>query len=305
MTSRAAVYNEVGGPEVLRLADVPDQDPGPGEVAVRVRGAGLNPFDAKVRSGFIPSKTPFPRRIGGDLAGTVVAVGDGARYWDGRQVALDDEVLGSGSGAVAERAIAPASQLVLRPGSVPVAVAAGLNVPGLTAVSCMRTVALDEGDTVLVGGASGAVGLIVTQLAALAGARVIGTAAPRNHEFVRSLGAEPVAYGAGLADRVAELGPITAVIDCQGRDALDAGVRLGVPVDRIVSIAGYAAVGELGVLNVEREARTAENLAGLADALAEGRLVFPVAATFPLGEVVAAFAELEGPHAPGKIVVLP
>lgn len=303
--SRAAVYHETGSPEVLRVADVADPAPGPGEVAVHVRAAALNPFDSKVRSGFIASDAPFPRRIGSDLAGTVEAVGEGALYWDGRPAAVGDEVLGSGAGAVAERAIASASRLVLRPAEVPAAVAAGLQVAGLTAVSCLRTIPLGQGDTVLVGGASGAVGLVVCQLLAQAGARVIGTAAPRNHEFVRSLGAEPVAYGDGLAGRVSALGTLTAVIDCQGREALDAGVQLGVRADRMVAIAGYAAVEELGVRNVERRARTPENLAGLAGAIAAGELLFPVAATFPLDDVVAAFGALEGKHPPGKVVVLP
>jgi NADPH:quinone reductase-like Zn-dependent oxidoreductase len=303
--SRAAVYHQNGGPDVIRLAEVPDPEPGPGEVAVRVRAAGLNPFDAKVRAGFIPSDSPFPRRTGSDLAGTVEAVGAGVTYWDGTPVAVGDEVLGRAAGSIAERVVANASDLARRPQVVPVAVAGGLNVGGLTAISCLRTVPLGPADTVLVGGASGVVGLVVCQLAIEAGATVIGTAAPRNHQFVRSLGAEPIAYGEGLAERARSLGPVSAVIDCHGRDALDTGVRLGVPRDRMVGIAGYSAVEELGVLIVEREARTMNNLAGLAEAIAESRLLFPVAATFSLDDVVAAFTALDEPHAPGKIVVLP
>lgn len=303
--SRAAVYDQTGGPEVLRLAEVPDPEPDPGQAVVVVRAAGLNPFDAKVRGGFIPSKASFPRRIGSDLAGTVEAVGEGATYWDGTPVAVGDEVLGSGAGAVAERAVASTANLVRRPSAVPAEVAGGLKVPGLTAVSCLRTVPVGDGDTVLVGGASGAVGLVVCQLAAEAGARVLGTAAPRNHELVRSLGAEPIEYGEGLSERVSSHGAVTAVIDCHGREAVDAGVELGVPRDRMVAIAGYDAVEELGILDVERGARTSENLARLVDAIAEGRLVFPVAATFSLDEVVDAFTAVEGRHAPGKIVVLP
>src|SRR5690606_20184258 len=161
-----------------------------------------------------------------------------------------------------------------------VEVAGGLWVAGLTAVSCLATVPVDETDTVLVGGASGAVGLLAAQLAVAAGARVIGTASPRNHEFLRSIGVEPVAYGEGLASRVSAIGTVTAVMDCHGRDALDAGIGLGVPVDRMVAIAAYAAIDELGVLNVEREARTAENLAGLADRIARGSLMLPVVSTY-------------------------
>jgi NADPH:quinone reductase-like Zn-dependent oxidoreductase len=303
--SRAALYHQTGGPEVLQVGEIDDREPGPGEVAARVRAAALNPFDAKLRRGFIPSDAPFPRRIGTDFAGTVTAVGEGATYWDGRPILVGDEVLGRGAGSIAERVVAVDSELTRRPAGLPVGEAGALWTAGLTAVSCLATVPVGPGDTVLVGGAAGAVGLVACQLARAAGAAVIGTASPRHHDVLRAVGVEAVAYGDALADRVAPLGPITAVIDCHGREALDAGVAHDVPVDRMVAIAGYAAIEELGVLNVERRARTAENLAGLATEIAAGRIVFPVAATFALDEVAAAFAALDAPHDPGKIVVLP
>lgn len=303
--SRAALYDEVGGPEVLYIGQVPDRDPAAGKVAVRVRAAGVNPYDAKVRSGFISLDAEFPRRIGADLAGTVEAVGEGAVYTDGSAISVGDEVAGRGHGALAERVIVSASGLTRRPSGVPAEVAGGLNVPGLTAVSCLATVPIGDDDTVLVGGASGAVGLVVSQLARAEGARVIGTASPRHHEFVRSLGVEPVAYGEGLADRVAALGIPTAIVDCHGRDALDAGVALGVATDRMVAIAAYAALKEIPAHNVERSARTPENLAKLLDRIAEGTLVFPVAETFELDDIAEAFAAVESSHDPGKIVVVP
>ena len=303
--SKAAMYDQNGGPEVLYLGEVLDVEPGPGEVVVDVEAAGINPFDGKVRSGFIPSKAPFPRRIGADLAGTVVAVGEGATYWDGTPVVVGDEVMGRGPGSIAERVVANADGLTRRPSGVPVEVAGALNVAGLTANSCLVTVPVGPGDTLLVGGATGAVGMIVAQLAKARGARVLGTGGERNFELLTSLGVEPVLYGEGLTERVKELGPVTAVIDCHGREALDAGVALGVPVERMGAIAAYDALEELGVKNVEHDSRTAENLAGLADAIAVGDLQVPVARTFPLEEVVEAFTTLEVSHAPGKIVVLP
>jgi len=304
--TRAALYDTTGGPDVLYVGDVADTDELPaGKVAVRVHAAGLNPFDGKVRSGFIPSQAAFPRRIGGDLAGTVDAVGDGAVYWDGTAIEVGDEVAGRGNGAVAERVVASAAELTRRPAEVPVEVAGGLWVAGLTAVSCVVTVTVGAGDTVLIGGATGGVGLVAAQLAVAAGARVIGTASERNHDLLRSLGVEPVAYGAGLADRLASLGPVTAVIDTHGREALDAGVAFGVPGDRMVAIAAYGAYEETGAHEAERAARTAANLADLLDRIATGQLTFPVAATYPLEDVAAAFAALEGSHAPGKIVVTP
>lgn len=303
--SRAARYHHTGAPDVLVVEEVGDVEPGAGEVAVRVRAAGLNPVDAKLRSGFIPSDAPFPRRVGSDLAGTVEAVGPGAAYADGTPIAVGDEVYGRAAGSIAERTVARATQLARRPTGLPVETAGALDVAGLTAVSCLATAPIGPGDTVLVGGAAGAVGLVVCQLARAEGATVVGTASPRNHDFLRSLGVVPVEYGSGLATRLAALGPVTAVIDCHGREALDAGVELGVPVDRMVAIAAYAALDELGVLNVERGARTAANLAKLGDAIAAGRLVFPVAASYSLDDVVAAFTALESSHEPGKIVILP
>lgn len=303
--SRAALYDTTGGPEVLYVGEVAETDPAPGKVAIRVRAAGLNPFDAKQRGGFIPSDAPFPRRIGGDVAGTVVAVGEGAVYADGTPIAVGDEVMGRAAGSIAERVIGSAAELARRPAGLPVEVAGGLWVAGLTAVSCLTTVPIGPADTVLVGGAAGGVGFVAAQLAVAAGARVIGTASGANHDLLRSVGVEPVAYGEGLADRVDELGRPTAVIDAHGRDALDVGVQVGVPAGRMVAIAAYAAVDELGVHNAERAARTPTNLTKLADDIVAGRLVFPVAATYPLAQVVEAFTALEGSHAPGKIVVIP
>ena len=301
--SKAAMYDKTGGPEVLYLEEIADASPGPGEVVIKVEAAGINPFDGKVRSGFIPSKAEFPRRIGSDLVGTVEAVGEGAVYWDGTPVG--DAVMGRGPGSVAQRVVATADGLTRRPEDVPVSVAGALNVAGLTANSCLVTIPVGPGDTLLVGGATGAVGMIVSQLALARGARVIGTGAERNFELLKSLGVEPVLYGEGLTERVQALGPVTAVIGCHGREALDAGVELGVPADRMGAIAAYDALEELGVKNVEHDSRTAENLAGLADAIAAGELQIPIAQTFPLEEVVEAFTTLEGSHAPGKIVILP
>lgn len=303
--TRVVQYDEVGGPEVLRIREVQTPDPGEGKVTVRVRAAGINPFDAKMRSGFFPVETPFPRRLGSDLAGTVTAVGVGATYWDGTPVAVGDEVLGHGAGALAEQVVVRAENLTRRPEGLSIEAAGSLHVPGLTAVSVLHTVSVGAGDTVLVGGGSGAVGFLVAQLAAATGAQVIATANPRNHEMLRSAGVIPVAYGEGLADRVRELGQVTAVYDCHGREALDAGVVLGVPVDRMAAIAAYAAIEELGVLNVERGSRTTQNLASIAEQVADGSLVFPIAQTFPLDSVVEAFQALETSHAPGKIVVTP
>jgi len=298
------MYDRTGEPGVLYVAEVGDPSPGPGEVAVRVRAAGLNPYDAKLRRGDVPSERPFPRRVGSDLAGTVVAIGEGAAYGDDTPAAVGDEVLGSGSGTVAERALATAGNLVARPGSVPAEVAGSLHVPGMAALACLGAVPVGPGDTLLVGGATGAVGLLVVQLAVTAGATVVGTGSQRNRDFVSSLGAVPVTYGDGLPERVAPHAP-TAVIDCHGREALDAGIALGVAPDRMTATAAFDAIDELGLPPLDGAARTTENLAVLTGRIAAGELVLPVAETFALDEVAAAFTVLESSHPPGRIVILP
>lgn len=303
--SRAAQYDRNGGPEVLRLVDVADAQPAAGTVIIRVRAAGLNPFDAKVRTGFIASDAPFPRRVASDVAGTVIAVGDASIYWDGTAVQVGDEVFGSAAGSAAEHATAQAKNLVRRTHVLAPEIAGSLNVAGLTAVSVLATLPVGPDDTVLVGGASGAVGFVAAQLAIAAGATVIGTASERNHEMLRSAGVMPLTYGDGLAERMGAAGEITAVFDCHGREALDAGIRLGVPADRMVAIAAYDAIDELGVRNAEREARTPENLSMLAEEIVAGRLVFPVAQAFALDDIALAFAALETARAPGKIVITP
>lgn len=303
--ARAAQYDRTGEPEVLQIREVPAAEAAPGKVVIRVRAAGINPFDAKVRTGFIPSNAAFPRRIASDVAGTVTAVGDGATYWNGTPVRVGDEVLGRAHGSAADEVVASASAITPRPDGLSAELAGALNTAGLTAYSVYATVPVGAHDTVLIGGASGAVGLIAAQLAVATGARVIGTGAERNHELLRSVGVEPIRYGDGLADRVRELGEITAVYDCHGRATLEAGLDLGLAPTRMVAIAGYQALDELGVLDVDRTTRTARNLASLADALAGGRMLLPMAATFPLTEIAEAFRMLESAHAPGKIAVIP
>lgn len=302
---RAIFYDEVGGPEVLYLAEVKERSLALGDVLVQVAAAGINPYDDKVRSGFITSKAPFPRRVGSDLAGTVIAVGPDAAYWDESPILVGDVVLGSGAGSVAEQAIAKAKNLARVPVGLSMETAGSMNVAALTGLSVVTTVPVGPEDTVLVGGASGAVGLVAAQLALQRGANVLGTASQTNFGFLESLGVEPILYGAGLEARVAEQGPITAVMDCHGREALDVGAQLGVPGRRMVATAAYDALAELGAKSVERAARTAENLETLAAQVADSELVFPVVANFPLEEVVEAFTALRGSHAPGKIVVTP
>ena len=305
---RAVEYSKTGGPEVLTVVEVEEPEPGPGQALVSVEAAGINPYDYKVVSGTIDTGKPFPRRVGGDLAGTIVSVGKGAAYWDGTPMQVGDRVMGSGSGALAEQVIVTGKAVTLVPEGLDIETAGALNVPGLTATSLMATVPVGPADTLLVGGATGAVGMIACQIAAQAGARVIGTAGARNHGFLQEIGVEPVLYGPGLVERIEDklkggTERVTTVWDCHGREALDAGITLDVPRDRMVAIAAYSALKELGVLNVEFAARTPKNLAVLAKQVADGSIILPIVATYPLNQVADAFTALAATHAPGKIVV--
>lgn len=249
--SRAALYAHIGGPEVLYVGEVPDPAPGSGQVIVRVRAAGLNPFDSKVRDGRITLPGESPNGTGSDFAGEVSAVGEQAFYWDGTPVAVGDPVLGwAGRATVRELLPADAVLLARKPASVPFEIAGSLATAGLTAWASLETLGIGAADTVLVSAAAGGVGQLYSQLAIGRGGTVIGTAGPANHDLLGSLGVRPVAYGDGLAARVAEAagGPVTAVQDNHGRETVEAGLELGVPPERICTIVDYPAVQEFGIL---------------------------------------------------------
>ncbi|WP_156171785.1 NADP-dependent oxidoreductase [Demequina rhizosphaerae] len=306
-TQRAVLYDRTGGPEVLRLAEAPVPEPGAGEVVVDVRAVGLNPYDSKARAGLVPLDTPFPRSLGGDFAGVVRAVGAGARCWDGTALVPGDAVLGWGAGTLREHLEVPAAHVARKPDGVPFEVAGSLSTPGQTANAAMGVLDPGRDDVVLVSAAAGAVGFVYCQLAIAAGAAVVGTAGPANHARLRDIGVIPVEYGPGLVDRVREVAPagITAVQDNFGREAVDAGLALGVAPDRICAIADRAAVAELGLRSPGRYERRADVLDRLARMVADGSLVLPVQQVFPLDRVGEAFALLDTRHLHGKVVVAP
>ena len=307
--SRAVVYQTFGGPEVLELRDVSEPHAGPGEVRVRVTAAGLNPMDWGISSN--PEAAAMfgvtvPSGFGYDFAGVVDEVGAGA---DG--FAVGDRVYG---GAMAKAAAdflvmktpAPAPDALFHtPDGISDEVATTLPVTGLTAAAALEAIGLRPGDTVLVGGAAGGVGVFAVQLARLAGARVIGTASESTFEFLRQLGAEPVAYGPGLADRVRTLAPggVTAATDLFGTETAETALALGVPPERISTIAagpnppgGVRATGgsEAGPADLER----------ITDAILAGRITVPIAATFPIEQIRDAVALQAGRRVHGKIVIM-
>jgi len=255
----AAVATGFGGPENLALVETEVGEPGPGQVLLEVRAAGVNPYDAKSYSGaFGADPARLPLRLGSEAAGVVLAVGPGAQGPDGAgpagPVRVGDEVIAFRiAGAYAERVLVPVTAVVPKPPGLTWPEAAGLMVTGATAVHALTVVEPVAGETLLVHGAAGGVGAMVVQLAVARGVRVVGTASPSAHDLVRELGAEPVAYGAGLADRVRALAPagVRAAVDTVGTDeALDVSVELVGDVRRVVTIAGFARGSELGVVRI-------------------------------------------------------
>lgn len=195
--SHVVRYHRYGGPEVLTLEEVPTPDPGPGQVRIRVRAAGINAIDWKLRSGALARGEPLrePAGVGVELSGTIDAVGPGTRGWRAGQ-----DVLGQvATGAAADHVLATPDSLVAKPGWLAFEQAAALPVAAETAYRTLRQLDLREGQTLLIHAVAGGVGMIAAQLARAWGARVIGTASPRHHAFLRQLGAQPVTYRPGAA----------------------------------------------------------------------------------------------------------
>ncbi len=302
---QAVVFEEFGGPEVLRTEDVTEPHAGPGQTRVRVRAAGVNPIDFKVRRGWTKGfiDVTFPATPGMEVAGVVDEVGEGSEF------AVGDEVVGwSTTGSYAEHALV--GNVVRKPEGLSWEQAVGLPIAGETAQRVLDELQLKDGETLLLHGAAGAVGSIAAQLARTAGATVIGTASPANHDFLRSLGVIPVAYGEGLVDRVREVAPqgIDAVFDTAGQGGLKESIELRGDTDRIVTIADFSAA-ELGVAaSMGSSASPAEIAAGLTNPLqaaAAGNLQVRIAQTFALTDAAKAQELSESGHAPGKVVVLP
>lgn len=301
----AIVYEEFGGPGVLHLARLDRPRPGPGQVRVAVRAAGVNPLDHKIRNGWMEGAFPtsLPATPGAEFAGVVEEAGE-----DVTAFAPGDEVLGwSATGSYATEALAEAASLARKPEGLSWEQAAALPVATDTASRVLDELALAEGETLLLHGAGGGVGSAAVQLATARGATVIGTASPANHDYLRVLGAVPVAYGDGLVERVRELAPegVDAVFDASGRGALPASIELrGGTTDRIVTIADGDAA-ELGVAFSAGGRPSAERLAESARLAAVGELRVEIAQVFPLADAASAHALSEGGHVRGKLVLLP
>ncbi|WP_410672981.1 NADP-dependent oxidoreductase [Amycolatopsis sp. cmx-4-68] len=292
---KAVAFTEFGGPEVLRVLDLPEPHAGPGQVRVRVKAAGVQPYDAAVRAGWEPPglTLTWPRVPGNEFAGVV----------DEGDLEPGTEVLGfTAVQAAAEYIVVPVTDVTPKPPEMPWAVAGGFTAGPQTASIALEALKLREGETLLVHAAAGSVGTAAVQLAKLQGAKVVGTASEANQDYLRELGATPVVYGEGLNERLAPLG-IDVVLDGAGGAALDLSLELVKDRKRILTLVDHGRAADLGVL-VSKSGRSAARLAALAALYAKGALRFHVRRAYPFTEAVAAHREIETGHGRGKIVLM-
>ena len=309
--TQTVVAEAYGGPEVLAVQDIVLPNPGPEQVLIDVRAAGTNPFDYKVYSGQMGNDpAALPMSVGIEVSGVIAAVAPGVSGYTGPLNVGDAVIATNLTNGYSEQVIVDAVDVGHKPAALSFQQAAGLLLVGGTAWHLLTNTNVGTGDTVLIHGAGGGVGLMAVQLAVARGATVIATASPARHEELRGYGAIPVAYGPGLADRVRAIGPVDAALDLVGTDeALDTSVELVADRGRVATIAGFGRAPELGIAVLtgadggdEIRSAARPELLRLA---ADGKLKVTVDKVFPLHEAAAAHRYLQTGHARGKVVLVP
>lgn len=302
--STTVLFDGYGGTDRLYVADERLPAPGPGQVLLRNRAIGVNPIDWRVLAGDLASRLPLdlPAVLGNESAGVVEALGEGVA---GTELAVGEAVIRHGmTGSYRELEIVPAAELVVKPRAVSFEQAAVLPVAAGTAYSAAVQVGVGPGDTVLVAAAAGGVGSAAVQIARSLGARVIGTAAERNHDYLRSIGAEPVDYEDGpeaVTARIRELGPVDAVLDFAGtRASLACALAVVADESRAVTAAVNAEALQSGVAIVRHREDELERVLALA---ASGDLVLEIAGRYPLAEAGEALVRSRAGHVRGKLVL--
>jgi NADPH:quinone reductase-like Zn-dependent oxidoreductase len=298
---KAIQFSEFGGPEVLRLVDLPDPRPAAGQVRIKVRAVGVNPIDCKVRSGIMGGS--LPQTTGREVAGVVDDLGE-----DVDDVSIGAAVFGFAAGAAGAAELSLLGEYFTIPPPLTFVQAASLPVAVETAARTLDLLGVDVGGTLVVNGAAGAVGSAAVQLAVARGARVIGTASPSNHDYLRSLGAEPTAYGEGLSGRVRALASdgVDYALDAFGGGALPALIEVTGDAQRVVTIADYQGAQETGARfsggpGTDRALYALRDIGGLIEA---GRFTLPVARSFALQRIGAAHEVSQTGHVRGKLVVV-
>ena len=297
---KAVSYSQFGGPEVLKIVDLPDPHAGPGQIRVAVHAAGINATDWKQRKGLMGGE--LPQTTGRDVAGVVDEVGEGVT-----DVTVGDRVFGLSDDGAGAAELALLSNYAPIPLSLGFAEAAGLPVAVETATRSLDALGVRAGNTLLVNGAAGGIGSAAVQLAVARGAHLIGTASPANHDYLRSLGAEPVAYGEGLIERVRALAPdgVDVALDIVGSGILPELIELAGGPEHVVTIADFSGAQEHGVaFSSGSDGRAVHAIAEIGELIESGRFSLPVAQTFPLAEIAEAHRISEGGHVRGRLVLL-
>lgn len=299
--STVYVFTQFGGPEHQELQERPVPQPGAGEMLVEVRAAGLNPADIKIREGLMGTRRRLPVGMGLEVAGVVVGVGEGVSGF-----AVGDEVIAGvrgGNGGLAEHTLVRAAEAVAKPAEVSFADAATLPVAGTTAYDLTHQVELEAGQSLLILGAGGAVGMMAAQIGKVHEFRVIGVAREDKREAIEATGATFVASTGDVAGVVRELAPegVDLIVDLIGGQLLQTVAPLATAPDRVLSAVDPAVV-DLGGAQRHASTDALEKITGVV----QYGLVDPrVTATFPLERAGEAVAAVETGHPSGKVVVLP
>ncbi|MER5635361.1 NADP-dependent oxidoreductase [Kitasatospora sp. NPDC002227] len=298
--SKAYAFTAFGGPEGQAFLDRPVPVPGPGELLVEVRAAGVNPVDWKVRRGLLGRELPLPHVFGSEVAGVVRGLGPGVAGFEAGAAVFGPTL----TGGYARHTLLPAAQSARLPPNVSHVQAAVLPVAAGAAYDALGQLALGEGGTLLILGVGGGVGTVAAQLARRAGLVVLGTVSEAGRAYVEGLGVTPVRHGEGVAGRIRAAAPqgVDGVLDLVGgEDARAAAETLRRP-GRLVSTVDPVTAVELDGTFVRRT-HTADTLDALAALVAAGELDPRITATYPLEQAGQALAAVETGHVRGKVVL--
>jgi NADPH:quinone reductase-like Zn-dependent oxidoreductase len=297
---KAVQFSAFGGPEVLQIVDLPDPHPGPGQVRIAVRAAGVNASDWKKRQGLMDPE--LPQTMGYEAAGVVDELGEGVE-----DAAVGDRVFGFDTSGAAQAELAVLAYYAPIPASLDFATAASLPAAIETAARALDQLGVTGASAILINGASGNVGAAAVQLAVARGARVIGTASPASHPYLHSLGAEPVSYGEGMAGQVRALAPegVDLALDVAGSGALPELIDLAGGAEHVVTVADFAGAQQYGVrFSRGDDGRALYVLSQIGDLAESGRFALPAVHTFPLAEVAQAHRAGESGATRGKLVLV-
>ncbi len=300
---KAAQFSRFGGPEVLKIVDLPDPHPGPGQVRIVVHAAGISATDPKLRAGVVSFGAGLPQTTGADVAGVVDEAGEGVS-----DVAVGDRVFGISDDHAGAAAFALLTFRAIIPPSLGFVDAAGLPVALETATRGLDQLGVGAGSTLLINGASGGIGSTAVQLAVARGARVIGVAGAANQGYLSLLGAEPVTYGDGMVERVRALVPdgVDVALDVAGSGVLPQLIDLAGDSQNVVTVADFEGSKEHGVhfSNGFVDGNAFHALAEVGELIEAARFWLPVDRTLPLDQIAEAHRISESGHVRGRLVLV-